>query len=71
LVTAKRPSAAKKGNPKAGIPADRWVVERRGAYWWVVDVRTRGITAGPFNARDRAQQQADRWNVTFREARRG
>jgi hypothetical protein len=47
------------------------LVERRGAYWFVIDGHTRGITAGPFNDRQLAQREADRWNVTFREARCG
>jgi hypothetical protein len=53
-----------------GIPGDRWRVERRGAFWFVIDARTLGISAGPYNERARAQRRADELNVTFREARR-
>jgi hypothetical protein len=65
-VPSKRPR-----RHEVGVAFDRWVVEKRGAYWFVIDARTLGLTAGPFNDRDRAQREADRWNVTFREARRG
>jgi hypothetical protein len=56
---------------KPGIAGDRWVVERRGAMYYVIDARTLGISAGPYNDRQLAQHRANELNVTFREARRG
>jgi hypothetical protein len=61
-----------KPDREAGIPADRYVAERRGAYYFVIDRATGGITAGPYGDRDRAQREADRWNVnTWQRGRRG
>jgi hypothetical protein len=62
--------AKKAQQPPVGIPGDKFQVERRGAMYYVIDSRTLGIMAGPYNYRQLAQHRADELNVTFREARR-
>jgi hypothetical protein len=53
-----------------GIPGDKYVVELRGRTYFVINRDTLGLM-GVYPTRQEAQIQADRLNVTFREARRG
>jgi hypothetical protein len=53
-----------------GIPGDKFQVERRGRTYFVVNRDNLGLM-GVYPTREQAQIQADRLNVTFREARRG
>jgi hypothetical protein len=61
--------AATRGR-EPGIPGDAYVVELRGHAYYVIDVDTRGISAGPFSSREEAQRRGDALNQSLGRSRR-
>jgi hypothetical protein len=54
-MTPAKKAATKRRNPLL----QRYQVEVRGSYYYVVDTTTKATVAGPFKAREPAQRQAD------------
>ena len=51
--------AKKKPQRPAGIPGDKYVVQIKGRWYYVINTHTKLIAAGPYNTRPEAQEVAD------------
>jgi hypothetical protein len=51
--------AAKKPERPAGVAGDRFVVQLKGNWYYIIDAKTRLIAGGPYNTRWEAQEKAD------------